>query len=159
MLPLHFNSMGENRIKPILNTLKHRDTGRIHTLNQKIATSVPSSWTQGHFRSWKVTGSFSAITFNIHQLKRWKYLSCAQDCYVQGYWRRGIPLCWCMCCHMCVRQMSCAQLGVVNTTRFSPHNAYGENISACARRTDSVPTLLGCGVKILLSVKKKKNTC
>ena len=44
--------------KPILNTLKHRVTGRIHTLNRKIATSDPSSWSHGHFRSWKVTGSF-----------------------------------------------------------------------------------------------------
>ena len=31
-------------MKPILNTLKHRVAGRIHTLNRKIATSDLSSW-------------------------------------------------------------------------------------------------------------------
>ena len=38
--------------KPILNTLKRRVTDRIDILNREIATSGPSSWPQGHFRSW-----------------------------------------------------------------------------------------------------------
>ena len=62
--------------KPILNNLKHRVISRIQTLNRKIATGDTSLWPQGHFRSWKVTGgSFSAITFDRHQLKRWKHFS------------------------------------------------------------------------------------
>ena len=70
-------SMGENwkRLfwtKSILNTIKHQGTGKIHTLNRKITPSDPSSWPQDHFRSWKVTGSFSTITFDIDQLKQWK---------------------------------------------------------------------------------------
>ena len=33
---------------------------------------------QGHFRSWKVTSSFSGITFDRDQLERWKHHICVQ---------------------------------------------------------------------------------
>ena len=44
--------------KTIINTLKHRVTSRIDTLNRTITTCDPSSWPEGHFRSWKVTTVF-----------------------------------------------------------------------------------------------------
>ena len=57
--------------KIIRNTLKHRVTGRLDTLSRNIETSDPSPCRQGHFRSWKVTSSFSAITFDRdHQAPR-----------------------------------------------------------------------------------------
>ena len=65
--------------KTIRNTLKHRVTGRLDTLSRNIATSDPSACRQGHFRSWKVTSSFSAITFDRHQLKQWKHLRCVPN--------------------------------------------------------------------------------
>ena len=65
--------------KRILNTLKHRVVGRLVSLNWKIVISDSSSLPQGHFRSWKVTSSFSAITFDKDKLKQCKYLSCVQD--------------------------------------------------------------------------------
>ena len=60
-------------------TLKHRFTDIIHTLNRKLHPLTPpgSSWPLGHFRSWKVTGSFSAIA--LDRDKRWKHLRCVQD--------------------------------------------------------------------------------
>ena len=51
-------------------TLKHRVRGRIDTLSRNIATDDPSSCHQGHFRSWKVTSSFSGITFDRDQLEQ-----------------------------------------------------------------------------------------
>ena len=59
--------------KIIRNTLKHRVTGRTDTLNRNTATSDPSSCRRGHFRSWKVTSSFSAITFDSDKPERWKH--------------------------------------------------------------------------------------
>ena len=64
--------------KSMRNTFKHQVTGRLDTLNQTIATSDPSPCCQGHFRSWKVTGSFSAITFDRAQLEQWKHHRCVQ---------------------------------------------------------------------------------
>ena len=55
-------------MKVILNTLKRLVLGKIDNLNRKFATSDPSSWPQGHFRQWKVTGSFSEITFDRDKL-------------------------------------------------------------------------------------------
>ena len=52
--PLHYLIQWEKIEKrlfwttAILNTLKHRFTGRIDTLNRKSATSDPSGWPQGH---------------------------------------------------------------------------------------------------------------
>ena len=65
--------------KTVLNTLKHHVTGKIDTLNWKIATIDPSSWPQGHFRSWKVADSFSAITFGRDKLNQWKHLRYVQN--------------------------------------------------------------------------------
>ena len=65
--------------KIIRNTLKHRVTGRLHTLSRNIATSDPSSRRQGHFRSKKVTSSFSAIKFDGDQLEQWKHQRWVQD--------------------------------------------------------------------------------
>ena len=62
----------------ILDTIRHRVTGRIDTLNRKNATSDPSSLPQSHFRSWKVTDSFSAIIFYRDKLKRCRHLRCVQ---------------------------------------------------------------------------------
>ena len=59
-------------------TLKHRVTGRLDTLSRNIATSDPSSCRQGHFRSWKTTSSFSAITLDNDQPERWKNHRCVQ---------------------------------------------------------------------------------
>ena len=64
--------------KNIQNTLKHRFRDRIDTLSRNIATDDPSSCHQGHFRSWKVTSSFSGITFDRDQLERWKHHRCVQ---------------------------------------------------------------------------------
>ena len=64
--------------KNIQNTLKHRIRGRIDTLSRNIVTDDPSSCHQGHFRSWKVTSSFSGITFDRDQLERWKHHRCVQ---------------------------------------------------------------------------------
>ena len=64
--------------KTVQNTLKHRFTGRLDTLSRNIVTGDPSSCRQGHFRSWKVTSSFSAITFDRDQLERWKHHRCVQ---------------------------------------------------------------------------------
>ena len=82
--PLHYKSMGGNErslfsLKTNRNALKHRVTGRLDTLSQNIATSDPSPCRQGHFRSWKVTSSFSAITFDRNQLEWWKHHRCIQD--------------------------------------------------------------------------------
>ena len=81
--PLHYKSMGENErrlfcTKTIQNTLKHRITGRIDFLSRNIVTGDPSSSRQGHFRSCKVTSSFSAITFDRDQLERWKHHRCVE---------------------------------------------------------------------------------
>ena len=54
--------------KPIRNTLKHRVMCRLDTLSRNIATRDPSSCRQGHFRSWKVISSVSAITFDRDQV-------------------------------------------------------------------------------------------
>ena len=64
--------------KTIQNTLKHRFTGIIGILSRNIVTGDPSSSRQGHFRSWKVTSSFSGITFDSDQLERRKYHRCVQ---------------------------------------------------------------------------------
>ena len=56
--------------KNIKNTLKHRVKGKLDTLSRNIAADDPSSCHQGHFRSWKVTSSFSGITFDRDQLER-----------------------------------------------------------------------------------------
>ena len=60
-------------------TLKHRVTGRLDTLSRNIVTSDPSPCRQGHFRSRKITNSFSAITFDRNQLEQWKHYRCVQD--------------------------------------------------------------------------------
>ena len=64
--------------KTIGNTLKHRVTGRLDTLCRNIVIDDPSSCGQGHFRSWRVTSSFSALTFDRDQLERWKHHRCVQ---------------------------------------------------------------------------------
>ena len=93
--------MGENYTAPVLdethlNTLKHRVTGRIDTMNRKIATSHRSSWPQGHFRLWKVTSGFSAIPFDRDQLEQWKHHSCVQvndmDRLIRDLFRTGHDL-------------------------------------------------------------------
>ena len=81
--PLHYKSMGEKWKAPLLKenhskTLKHRVTSRLDTLSRNIQTSDPSACRQGHFRSWKVTSSFSAITFDRDQLERWQHHRCVQ---------------------------------------------------------------------------------
>ena len=48
-------------------------TGRLDTLNRKIVTSDLSECPRGHFKSWKVTSTFSAITFDSDELERWKH--------------------------------------------------------------------------------------
>ena len=63
----------------ILNTLRHRDTGKIVTLNRKAETSDPSSCPRGQFRPWKVTSSFSAIPLKLDMLEWWKHTGCVQD--------------------------------------------------------------------------------
>ena len=65
--------------KTIRNILKHRVTGRLDTLSRNIATSDPSPCRQGHFRSWKITSSFSAVTFYSDQLEQWKQHRYIQD--------------------------------------------------------------------------------
>ena len=65
--------------KTIRNTLKHRFTGRLDTMNPNIATSDSSLCCQGHFRSWKVTSSFSVINFDNDKIKPWKHLRCVED--------------------------------------------------------------------------------
>ena len=62
----------------IRNTLKHWVAGRINTLSRNIATSDPSECRQSHFRSWKATSSFSAITFDRDQLDQWKHHRCVR---------------------------------------------------------------------------------
>ena len=62
--------------KNIQNTLKRQFRGRIDTLSRNIVTDDPLSCHQGHFRSWKVTSSFSGITFDRDQLERWKHHRC-----------------------------------------------------------------------------------
>ena len=47
---------------------QHRFTGILDTLSQNIATSGVSSCRQGHFRSWRVTSTFSAISFDRDQV-------------------------------------------------------------------------------------------
>ena len=101
---LHYKSIKwektENHLfwtKTILNTLKHRATGKIDTLNRKVATSDLPSWPQGHFRLWKVTGSFSAIPFDRGKLKRWKHLDLVKatiqiDWYATWPFRSGKDL-------------------------------------------------------------------
>ena len=59
-------------------TLKYRVTGKLDTLSRNIATSAPSSCHQCHFRLWKVTRSFSTITFHRDQLEGWKHHRCFQ---------------------------------------------------------------------------------
>ena len=59
--------------KTIQNTLKHRVTGKLNTLNQNIATGDPSSCRRGRFRSCKVTSRFLAITFDSDKLDQWKH--------------------------------------------------------------------------------------
>ena len=81
--PLHYKSMGEKMkgasfARKPFKTLKHLVTGRIDTLSPNIVTGDPSSCRQGHFRSWKVTSSFSGINFDRDQLERWKYHRCVQ---------------------------------------------------------------------------------
>ena len=76
--PLHYKSIGKNErrlfwTKTMKNTLKHRIRGGLDTLSRNIATDDPSSCHQGHFRSWKLTNSFSGITFGRDQLERWKH--------------------------------------------------------------------------------------
>ena len=56
--------------KTIQNTLKNQVTCRIDTLSRNIVTGDPLSCRQGHFRSWKVTSSFSGIAFDRDQLER-----------------------------------------------------------------------------------------
>ena len=63
--------------KTIRITFKHRVTGRLDTLNRNIAISDPSC-PRGQFRSRKVTGNFSAITFDRDKLERWKHRWCVQ---------------------------------------------------------------------------------
>ena len=78
------------RTKTIHNTLNHLvgDIGMyvLDTLSRNIATSDPSSCRQGQFRSWKVTGSFSAITFDRNKLERWKHFLYAFRQIIQIYW-------------------------------------------------------------------------
>ena len=81
--PLHFKSMGENwkapfLTKTILNTLKHQVTGRLDTLNRKIAINDPSSCRWGHLRCCKVTSSLLAITCDRDKLERLKHHICFQ---------------------------------------------------------------------------------
>ena len=64
--------------KNIQNTLKHQVSGRIDTLSRNIVTGDPSSCRQCYFRSWKVTISFSGITFDRDQLERRKHRRCVQ---------------------------------------------------------------------------------
>ena len=64
--------------KTIQNTLKPLFTCRIDILSRNNVTGDPSSSRQGHFRSWKVTSSFSGITFDRNQLERWKHHRCVQ---------------------------------------------------------------------------------
>ena len=59
-------------------THKHRFSDILDTLRRNIATTDSLSCRQGHFRSWKFTSSFSAISFDIDQLERWKYHRCVQ---------------------------------------------------------------------------------
>ena len=47
-----------------LSSLKYWIIGRLDTLNRKMVASDPSLCPRGHFRTWKVTNSFSAITFD-----------------------------------------------------------------------------------------------
>ena len=47
-------------------------------LSRNIVTGDPSSCRQGHFRSWKVTSSFSGIPFDRDQLEGWKHHRCVQ---------------------------------------------------------------------------------
>ena len=65
--------------KTVLNTLKHRITEHIGTLNRIITTCDPFPSPKNHFRSRKVTGIFSAITFDRDSLKRWKHLRCVRN--------------------------------------------------------------------------------
>ena len=75
--------MGEKWKAPLCtitfrNTLKHRVTGNIDILSRNIVTGDPSSCRKGHFRSWKVTSSFSGITFDRDHLEQWKHHRCVQ---------------------------------------------------------------------------------
>ena len=67
--------------KIVRSTVKHRVTSRIHTLSRNIVTSDPSSCRRGHFRSWKVASSFSAITFDRDQIEQWKHHRCVRRPY------------------------------------------------------------------------------
>ena len=64
------------------NHSKHYETScyrcRIDTLSRNIVTGDPLSCRQGHIWSWKVTSSFSAITFDRDRLERWKHHRCVQ---------------------------------------------------------------------------------
>ena len=61
---------GASFARKLFKTLKHLVTGRIDTLSRNIVTGDRSSSRQGHFRSCKVTSSFSGITFDRYQLER-----------------------------------------------------------------------------------------
>ena len=83
--PLHYKWIRKNWKKPLLdeNHSKHSNISlqvdlTVDTLNRKIVIINPFSWPQGHFRSWKITSSFSAITFDRDKLERWKYNRCVQ---------------------------------------------------------------------------------
>ena len=67
-------------MKTIQNTVKHRviGTGRLETPNRYVPTGDPSLRRRGHFRPWKVNSRFSAISFHIYKLERWKHHGCAQ---------------------------------------------------------------------------------
>ena len=62
----------------ILNTLKHRFTGKRETLNRKITTSDSFFYPRGDLWSWKVTSSFSATTVYMDILAGWKHLQCVK---------------------------------------------------------------------------------
>ena len=59
-----------------LSTSVYRQTW--HPESEYFATSDLSSCCQGHFRSWKVTSSFSSINFDRNRLERWKYHRCVE---------------------------------------------------------------------------------
>ena len=76
-------SMGEKWNASLLGETqsKHSQTSSYRkTLHPKSehCDQWPLSCRQGHSRSWKVTNSFSAITFDRDQLEQWKHKSCAQ---------------------------------------------------------------------------------
>ena len=82
-LSIIHKSTGEKWMAPLLdeNHSKHSETSfyrpRLDILSQNIVTG-DLSCRQGHFRSWKVTSSFSTITFDKERLEKSKHHRCVQ---------------------------------------------------------------------------------